>query len=699
MAIAWFRRALLALLTLATTGWAVAQMATVLAGNHGLGILEVLLVALFAACFVWIAFAFWAALAGFFVLMTGAAPPGLKRPDAARPLGTRTAIVMAIHNEDPNRIFAAVEAMQDSLDATGEQAAFDFYVLSDTTDADLWIEEERAWYRLARRRAAETRVFYRRRRDNVAKKAGNIADFCRRWGRHYDFMVVLDADSLMDGRTLLAMARLMEANPHAGLIQAPPQLVNRNTGFARMAQFAARVYGPVFAAGQAFWQVGEGNYWGHNAIIRVAAFTAACGLPMLRGRPPFGGHVMSHDFVEAALLRRAGWSVWLARELEGSYEEPPPTLIDHARRDHRWCQGNLQHARVLGAPGLHPVSRFHLAHGIMSYVSAPLWLAFLALGLAVAAVNTIFPRAYFGVEKQLFPNWPIFDAALAQNLFLLALGILLVPRLLGVVVTMTARERRRSQGGAARIALSAALELIYSTLLAPALMLFQSKFVLSTLAGRSIGWGKQNRDDKGISWSTALRLHLGHTALGAAVGALAWLVDQALFWWLSPIVLGLMLSIPMAQISSRRDLGAWLRQRRLFLIPEETAPPEVLRRARHLADKIASDAPAVSDGLARVLDDPIANALHRLLLAAAEDAPAEDGATLVAARRNLAAGQPLTAAEKSLLLYDDQTLRRARGTGDRREWTDDRSRKPRKGPASAVRRAPTVVWSGGPGRN
>ncbi len=665
MTIAWARRALLALLTFATTGWAVAQMAAVLAGNHGLGPLDLLLIILFAACFVWIAFSFWAAIAGFCVLVGGLRQPGLILPDDTAPLRSRTAIVMAVHNEQPARVFANIEAMHETLLSTGELAAFDFYVLSDSTDPDIWIEEERAWYGLTCRLGSNARVFYRRRRDNTGKKAGNIADFCRRWGRHYAYMVVLDADSLMDGPVLVAMARIMDANPRAGLVQAPPQLINRSTIFARMMQFAGRVYGPVFAAGQAYWQLGDGNYWGHNAIIRVAAFTAACGLPLLPGRPPFGGHILSHDFVEAALLRRAGWSLWLVRELEGSYEEPPPTLVDYARRDHRWCQGNLQHARVVGAPGLHPVSRFHLVSGIMSYVSAPLWLAFLVIGLAVAAVNTVFPRAYFGAEKQLFPNWPIFDAALAQNLFLLALGYLLVPRLLGVVAAIVAQQQRRAQGGAGRIALSAALELICSTLLAPTLMLFQSRFVLATVAGRSIGWSTQNRDDRGIGWRSAARAHLGHMLVGAAAAVLADAIDQALFWWLSPVIVGLVLAIPIAQLTSRRDLGAWLRRRGLFAIPEETSPPRVLARAEQLARGIAAELGSAKDGLAEVLSNPRANAVHRLLFAAAEDPPAENDHALEVARRKLAAGSALTPAEKRLLLYDPHSLARSPGVTGR----------------------------------
>jgi len=644
-------------LTLATTGWAAAQLSIVLAGNHGLGFLEVLLLALFVGCFVWIAFSFWAAIAGFAMLVARARQPGLVWPEGeAGPLKSRTAVVMAIYNEEPARVFANMQAIAESVGATGQGAAFDFYMLSDTTDPDIWVAEELAWHALTRRLGPGARIFYRRRRKNTAKKAGNIADFCQRWGRHYDHMIVLDADSLMDGATLVKMARLMDANPGAGLIQAPPVCVNRNTLFARMLQFAGRIYGPVFAAGQAFWQMGEGNYWGHNAIIRVRPFLEHCGLPELPGKPPFGGHIMSHDFVEAALLVRAGWSVWLVPELGGSYEEVPPTLLDYAKRDHRWCQGNLQHSRIVLAKGLNGVSRFHFIGGIMSYVASPLWLAFLGFGLLIAVVNTAFPKAYFGVEKQLFPDWPIFDAALAKSLFVLALAFLLVPRLLGVLLVLANGQTRRSAGGTVRILVSAAIELIYSTLLAPAMMLFQSKFVAKTLLGGNIGWSTQNRDDGGIPWGIALRAHRSHMVLGVVVGLLSFAVDPALFMWLSPLVAGLVLAVPIAQLSSRRDLGAWLRQRRLFLIPEETAPPTVLVRARAIFTELSQAPRGEEDGLWRVLGDPVANAVHKLILATNEEMPPPESAELFVARRKLANGQPLGAAEKALLLYDPATL-------------------------------------------
>ena len=260
---------------------------------------------------------------------------------------------MPIYNEAPSRVFSAVQAIYEDVEATGLGDAFDYFFLSDTTDPNIWIAEERALLAM-RERLPGARIYYRRRRKNVARKAGNIADFVMRWGAAYPQMVVLDADSLMTADAIVRLAAAMEADPDAGIIQSLPLIVNRNTAFARLQQFAARIAGPVIAAGLAAWMGRDGNYWGHNAIIRTRAFADHCGLPDLPGRPPFGGHILSHDFVEAALMRRAGYAVTMLPTLGGSFEESPPSLIDLAARDRRWCQGNLQHIRVLPSARLRP---------------------------------------------------------------------------------------------------------------------------------------------------------------------------------------------------------------------------------------------------------------------------------------------------------------------------------------------------------
>ncbi len=312
---------------------------------------------------------------------------------------------MPIYNEAPARVFGALQAIYADVEATGLGAAFDWFFLSDTTNPEIFIAEEHAFVAMrpqARRRGAG--IYYRHRPKNITRKAGNIADFVSRWGGRYEHMVVLDADSLMTGEAIVGLAAAMEADPDAGIIQTLPLIINRNTLFARVQQFAARIYGPVIAAGLAAWMGRDGNYWGHNAIIRTSAFAAHCGLPNLRGRPPFGGHILSHDFVEAALIRRAGYAVYMLPGLGGSYEESPPSLIDLAARDRRWCQGNLQHMRVLPATGLAFASRQHLVTGIMGYLASPLWMVQLCVGIVLVLQASYIRPEYFTSEFTLVPG-------------------------------------------------------------------------------------------------------------------------------------------------------------------------------------------------------------------------------------------------------------------------------------------------------
>ena len=347
----------------------------------GVSLLEVALICVFTLLFALIAISFWVASVGAHALWTGSLdlplrlPPEVPAPmDAGKP---RTVLLVPVYNENVTEVFARIQAMREFLQAAGAEKGFDFFVLSDSTDPECRAAEIAAWRRA--REDKSMRIFYRHRADNTGHKAGNIADFCRNWGANYDYMIVLDADSLMTGRTLARLVNLMDTNPRSALIQAAPLLVGGESLFARTQQFASWAYGRMFAAGLAKLQGPDGNYWGHNAIIRVRPFMEHCGLPILPGRPPLGGEIMSHDFVEAALLRRAGWDVWMAPEFEGSYETCPPTLIDHLKRDRRWCQGNLQHVRLVFAQGLRMPSRLHLAFGALSYLSSPLWLMLIVL--------------------------------------------------------------------------------------------------------------------------------------------------------------------------------------------------------------------------------------------------------------------------------------------------------------------------------
>ncbi|WP_434390526.1 glucans biosynthesis glucosyltransferase MdoH [Melittangium boletus] len=645
-----------ALSTLAAT-WEMSRLLSA----QGTSVPEWAMLGLFTLCFAWIALSFWAAVAGFVQSVSGRRPPGLRWPapaEEAAPLARRTAVVMPIHNEDPASVFANLQATYESVAATGHLEAFDFYVLSDSTRAEAWVAEELAWSDLCRRVGGQGRIFYRRRSDNTGKKAGNLADFCERWGRRYDFMVVLDADSLMAGDTLVRMARLMDLNPRVGILQAPPLCVGGTTLFARLQQFAGRVYGPLVAAGAAAWQLGESNYWGHNAILRVAAFTEHCGLPVLPGQQPFGGHILSHDFVEAALMRRAGYTVWLVPELGGSYEQSPPHLLAYAQRDRRWCQGNLQHLRLVIAGGLHPSSRGHFLMGVMSYVASPLWLLFLGAGL-LATVHDQFLGADDLIERFApFAEESHFDHHGALRLMAVSLGMLMLPKVFGLVLALTDGALVARMGGRARLVLSVLLESAVSTLLAPVMMLFQSHFVFGTILGYRVSWSSQQRDDEALPWAEAARRHAVHTAVGALVAALVFVLNPGLLGWLAPVVTGLMLSIPLSVWTSRASLGGWMERLGLFLIPEETTPPAVLTRAQELAER---ELEPVTDGLEHVLKDPRAHALHLALLeTSGGEAPAP---VLASARRKLFEGVPaaLSAQEKTAVLLDADTLTEARG--------------------------------------
>ena len=573
-------------------------------------VLQYVLLLLFTLNFSWIALAFTSGLLGFLVLLRKPRPlPPL--PDDLR---TRTAVVMPVYNESTARTFAALEAMREEIEATGLGDHFDYVVLSDSTDPDAWIAEERAFLAWRDKLEPGARVYYRHRPKNHHRKAGNIADFVTRWGGAYDHMLVLDADSLMTGETIARLAVAMENDPDAGIIQTLPLIINRNTLFARSQQFAARVYGPVIAAGLSTWMGRDGNYWGHNAIIRTRAFAAHCGMPDLAGRPPLGGHILSHDFVEAALIRRAGWTVYMLHDLSGSYEESPPSLIDLAARDRRWCQGNLQHSRIIGSRGFKLATRQHFATGIMSYLASPFWLFQLIVGIALVLQTTYIRPEYFSSEFSLFPVWPRFDPERALALFGITMAVLLAPKLFGLVVFLLDAVSRRKAGGAPRLVVSAFLEIVLSALIAPILMVIQSGAVFQILLGRDTGWQPQRRDDGSIPMRDIVRRHRWHAFLGLVAGLSAFMIATSLFLWMSPTIIGLLLAIPLSWLSGRLAAGLALKRLGLLLIPEETATPPIVSRANALQAENARLGFDDEDGLLALYKDPELREAHEEML-------------------------------------------------------------------------------------
>jgi membrane glycosyltransferase len=540
-------------------------------------------------------------LIGFFAVLAGRGKSlGIDLAAPLPKLTTRTALLLPTYNEDPQRVMARLQAIYESVRDTGRRDHFDFFILSDTTDPATWIAEEAAFLRLRRQVGAE-RLFYRHRTKNIARKAGNIAEWVTRFGGHYDHMVVLDADSLMDGDTIVRMTAAMERNPHTGLIQTLPTLLNGNTMFARIQQFAGRVYGPLIARGIAWWHGAESNYWGHNAIIRVQAFAEQAGLPLLKGGKPFGGHILSHDFVEAALMRRAGWGIHLVPALSGSYEECPPTLTDYAMRDRRWCQGNLQHAGVLPARGLHWVSRLHLLTGIGSYLTAPMWLLFLLVGILISLQAQFIRPEYFPSGATLFPQWPAQDPVRAAYVFAATMSMLVLPKLLGYLSMLPRGRDRRGIGGMVRGLVSVVLEIFISALIAPIMMLMQVRSVLEIFMGRDAGWSVQRRDDGSLTRADLVKQYMPATVLGLVLGGSAYAVSTPLLLWMLPVVAGLVLAIPVVAATSRAAIGKRLRAIGLLLTPEERSPPPVLVRANALA---AEGPPLTGEPLSLLTNDP-----------------------------------------------------------------------------------------------
>lgn len=571
-------------------------------------ILQTGILFLFAILFCWVSAGFWTALMGFLQLLIGRDKYSISYSTTGdEPLNPehRTALIMPICNEDVERVFAGLRATWESVKRTGNAEHFDVYILSDSYDADIAIAEQKAWMELVRDVGGAGKIFYRRRRRRVKRKSGNIDDFCRRWGSNYSYMVVLDADSVMSGECLTGLVRMMEANPNAGIIQSSPKASGMDTLYARCQQFATRVYGPLFTAGLHFWQLGESHYWGHNAIIRVQPFIEHCALAPLPGEGSFAGSILSHDFVEAALMRRAGWGVWIAYDLPGSYEELPPNLLDELKRDRRWCHGNLMNFRLFLVKGMHPVHRAVFLTGVMSYLSAPLWFMFLALSTALQVVHTLMEPTYFLQPRQLFPVWPQWRPDLAIALFSTTLVLLFLPKLLSVVLIWF--KGAKPYGGAFRLFLSLLLEMLFSVLLAPVRMLFHTVFVVSAFLGWEVVWNSPQRDDDATPWSEAFRRHGSQMLLGIVWAVGMGVLDLNFLWWLAPIVFSLILSPFVSVMSSRATVGLRSKRARLFLIPEEYEPPKELVDTDHYLQ--LNRERALKHGFMHALFNPAFNAL------------------------------------------------------------------------------------------
>ncbi len=587
----------------------------------GLTGLETAMLILFVPLFGMVALGFTQAAVGFCVLLCErdsydiAATLPAEEPQAAQL--PATALLIPIYNEDVSRVYEGLRSMYLALANAGLISRFDFFILSDSTDPNKWIEEEVGWIDLCKQLKGFGHIFYRKRHIPLNRKSGNISDFCRRWGKRYRYMVVLDADSLMEPRTLARMVQLMEANPKTGILQTAPQPIQAQTPMARMLQFAGYCYGPIFQAGLNFWQSNNGNFWGHNAIIRTAPFIEHCALPAMPGSKH--SRFMSHDYVEAALMRKANYEVWLAYTLGGSFENLPPTMIDCAKRDRRWCRGNFQHSWLLMAQGLLPINRLHLSLGILSYLCSPLWLIFMLLGVIQYRRDMLTPGSSFDADIGISSYLDIGGGRLALYLFLATLAMLTLPKVLATLLVLIDRTKRRAFGGGARAVLGFLTEHLFSALMAPILMLFTSLSVTFVLIGREISWGAQRRDAEGIDWPGILRAHAWHTAAGLVAAEVVYRIHPAFFWWMLPVTLGLVFSIPLSALLGHEPFGRFLNRIGLFRTPPETAPPMMVTHMEKNLDVCRSQLPPPEwlqkhYGVAQVVLDPYINAAHVSLL-------------------------------------------------------------------------------------
>jgi len=505
-----------------------------------------------------------------------------RSPAAITPMDV--ALLVPIYNEVPWDVFGNAAAMLDDLAARKGPHRYSLFILSDTRDDAIAAQEWQAFEQLRATAPQQIPVYYRRRTANTDKKVGNLVNWITGWGAAFEGMLVLDADSLMTGRAIERLASELASDPEAGLIQSFPMLIEANTLFARVQQFSNIAYGWLLAEGLALWARNEGNYWGHNAIIRTRAFAQSAGLPHLRGRKGRSDLILSHDFVEAGLLRRAGWRVRFLPRVTGSFEETPGTLIDYVLRDRRWCRGNLQHLRLLRTAGLHPVSRFHLLHGAVSYLLSPAWFVLLVVWALLgkdAETNVI---RYFNEANPLFPDWPPAMSHIDSAVFLVIMyAMLLAPKIAGAAIIAATPTATRSFGGRRPFLTSVLAEVALSIAYAPVLMIQQTKAVLRATFTRSEPWAPQQRGVQSYSLGTLIKFHWIETLLGLVL--LAGLLAGLISLWLVPIVFSLVAAVPLSALSAVEISQLGLKGLRMDS-PNSLREPAIVRSARAARSKM-----------------------------------------------------------------------------------------------------------------
>lgn len=548
----------------------------------GLDSLDLLILVLFAATLPWSVVGFWNATIGFLIMRFARDPiaavlPAARSVSGKEPITASTAILLCIRNESPERVIRNVEPLMADLAASGVGERFHLYVLSDTDQPAIAGREDASFAALAKQWESRLAVTYRRRADNAGFKAGNVWEFCERWGERHDLAITLDADSFMPAAAILRLVRIMQADATIGILQALVVGLPSTSAFARIFQFGMRLGMRSWTIGGAWWQGDCGPYWGHNAAVRLKPFIAHCRLPEIERRGPLGGPILSHDHLEAVLMRRAGYEVRALPEEELGWEENPPTLLEFIRRDLRWCQGNMQYWPFLRLPGLLPVSRFQIAFALIWFLASPAWIGLLLVSTAAVSLK--------GPAQFVRPG--------AGNVLLVVILVMwFAPKLATVLDVLSRSDARRAFGGTARFISSAAVETIFFLLLSPIMWVGHTLFLGGLLFGRTIGWIGQTRDDHAVLLSLAVHNLWPQALLGiTTVGVLAVTAPSAIPYALF-IAGGPLLAIPLAVITAQPAAGRLLLRLGIGRLPEETAPPPALRALALPAVEAARARPA-----------------------------------------------------------------------------------------------------------
>ncbi len=561
------RRRRLVLVLNVTTWLAMMWAAAAILGSGGWTVLDYVLLACFAIGTPWTVLGFWNAAIGLWLLHVkkdtmAEVAPFAAAGDVPTPITTKTAIFMTVRNEDPARAILRMQTIKASVDATGQGGAFSYFILSDTNVADVAAAEETGAAAWKSSDKDGDRITYRRRTDNSGYKAGNVREFCDRWGHDFELMLPLDADSLMSGEAIVKIVRMMQAHPRLGLVQTLVVGMPSSSAFARIFQFGMRHGMRSYTMGQAWWVGDCGPFWGHNAVVRIKPFMEECELPILPGKPPLGGHVLSHDQVEATLMRRAGYEVRVLPFEGGSWEENPPTMLDFAKRDVRWCQGNMQYVKLMDLPGLLPMSRFQLVWAVLMFLGLPAW-TFMIASLPLSAWQAR------GVS-----DYPV---TLAIALYIAFFAMYLSPKIAGLIDAVLTKGGAATFGGPIRFAVSAVIEIVFSFLQGAVSSFRTTVFMIGLAFGKSVVWGGQSRDAYGISWTTAAENLWPQTLFGVVLCGLIYLVSPAVFWWSLPLTAGYLLAIPFAVVTASPALGRLFQRWGIAGIPEDFDTPKEVK--------------------------------------------------------------------------------------------------------------------------